>query len=206
MGSENESGDKKQESNSRNGLKSIDQMSLISSLDQMTTPFPKSTLPGPLTDIPINEFCSFVPCDDHTDPPSGDLEVVCYLCKSVPETWNETIGEICRNDPCFNPIRCQFCRVIHEIHNNLLSENLLNGSGEGSGDGSGDTSILVVEENAMKNNSKHHCRYVWCCPSRHICYEKKHRIQNARKCVKSWCCSYLQYCQLRSGNKLYHKY
>ena len=120
----------------------------------------------------------------------------------MPETTTATIGEICKNDPCYSPIRCQFCRVIHEIHNNLLSENLLNGSG----DGSGDTSILVVEENAMKNNSKHHCRYVWCCPSRHICYEKKDRSQNARKCVKSWCCSYLQYCQLRSGNKLYHKY
>ena len=150
VGSENESRDKKQESNSRNGLKSIDQMSLMSSLDQMTTPFPKSTLPGSLTDIPINEFCSFVPCDDHTDPPSGDLEVVCYLCKSVPETWNETIGEICRNDPCFNPISCEFCRVIYEINNNLLN---------GSGEESGDTSILGKEDELI-NNKHRNCKYV----------------------------------------------
>ena len=73
----------------------------------------------------------------------------------MPETTTATIGEICKNDPCYSPIRCQFCRVIHEIHNNLLSENLLNGSGEESGDPS-----ILGKEDELKNNKHWNCKYV----------------------------------------------
>ena len=162
-----------------------------------------------------------VPCteDEGIDVP----EIICEVCKDVPKYFqNVNHIEICIAfcKSCKDCKACEFCRSFRMIVFSCIRElprpdeqagadekiAKIVGSGEGSGARSGDTSTLAVEENAMKNNSKHHCRWVWCCPSRHICYERKDRIQNARKCVKSWCCSYLQYCQLRSGNKLYHKY
>ena len=158
-----------------------------------------------LKNVTIGQLCS-VPCKDEKEIP----EFICDFCKFMPESVKNstfTLGEFCpiiaTSEQCRNPPPgipnsqkefCEFCKSISDPEPSIVPSS----SSESPLNGSENTSILGADE---VKDSKHRCRYVWCCDGKHVCYEQRDRSEDPKHtCWKVWCCGHIQNCHRKSGD------